>query len=283
MKKITKIAAFVLAIATMAASMTACVSKSASSSASSVASTASTAAQTTVDKIKANGYITMSTNAEFEPFEYKDGGKFAGIDIEISQKIADKLGVKLKINDVKFDSLIAELQSGKANFVAAGLTASEDRKKNVDFSNTYFKAAQSIIVKKGSTSVTKPTDLAGKVVGVQQGTTGDQYCTDEKKTNNVNVKTVKRYDKGMEAVSDLINGRVDAVVIDDFTAQEFVSKNPDKISKLTDALTAEEYAIAVKKGDTEMQKVVNDVLAGMKSDGSLDKLIEKYKSALEGK
>jgi len=284
MKKITRFAALFLAVATMATSMSACASKSASSSAStakSIATDSTAATQTTVDKIKANGYVTMSTNAEFEPFEYKDGGNFAGIDIEISQNIAKKLGVTLKINDVKFDSLIPELQSSKANFVAAGLTADEDRKKNVDFSNTYFKAAQSIIVKKGS-SITKPADLAGKVVGVQQGTTGDKYCTDEKKTNNVNVKTVKRYDKGMEAVSDLIAGRVDAVVIDDFPAQKFVSKNSDKIIKLSDALTAEEYAIAVKKGDTEMLKTVNDVLAQMKSDGSLDKLIEKYKSALEG-
>lgn len=265
MKKITKIAAFVLAVATMATSMTACAGKT-----------------STLDQIKKNGSVTMSTEATFEPFEYKDGGQFAGIDIEISQKIADKLGVKLKINDVKFASLINELQAGKANFVAAGMTVDEDRKKNVDFSDTYFKAAQSIIVKKGST-IAKPADLAGKVVGVQQGTTGDTYCTDEDKKNNVNVKTVKRFDTGVDAVSDLMKGNVDAVVIDNFPAEKLVSKNSDKIAKLSDALTVEEYAIAVKKGDTEMLKTVNDVLAQMKSDGSLDKLIEKYKSALEGK
>ncbi len=284
MKKITKIAALVLATATIAASMSACVSKSTSSTASTAASSgvaSSVAAQTSIDKIKANGTVTMSTNAEFEPFEYKDGGNFAGIDIEISQKIADKLGVKLKINDVAFDSLVAELQSGKANFVAAGMTATDDRKKNVDFSDAYFKAAQAIIVPKGS-SIKSPKDLAGKVVGVQQGTTGDSYCTDEDKTNNVNVKTVKRYNKGVDAVTDLIGGRLDAVVIDDFPAQKFVSKNADKIVKLSDALTVEEYAIAVKKGDTEMLKTVNDVLAQMKSDGSLDKLVTKFKSALEG-
>jgi polar amino acid transport system substrate-binding protein len=266
MKKTTKIAALVLAVATIATSMMACAGKT-----------------STVDQIKKNGYVTMSTEATFEPFEYMDGGKFAGIDVEISQKVADKLGVKLKINNVKFDSLINELQSNKANFVAAGMTATEDRKKNVDFSNTYFKAAQSIIVKKGSTNIAKPADLAGKVVGVQQGTTGDTYCTDEDKKNNVNVKTVKRFDTAVDAVSDLMKGNVDAVVIDNFPAEKLVSKNSDKITKLSDALTVEEYAIAVKKGDTEMLKAVNDVLSQMQSDGSLDKLIEKYKSALEGK
>lgn len=285
MKKITKIAALFLVAASIATTMSACASKSASSAASSTANSTSTAssaaAQTSVDKIKASGSLTMSTNAEFEPFEYKDGGNYAGIDIEISQAIAKKLGVTLKINDVKFDSLIPELQSNKANFVAAGMTVNEDRKKNVDFSNTYFKAAQAIIVKKGS-SITKPTDLAGKVVGVQQGTTGDTYCTDEDKKNNVNVKSVQRFDKGVDAISDLLNGKVDAVVIDDFPAQKFVSKNADKLVKLSDALTVEEYAIAVKKGDSEMLKVINDVLAEMKSNGDMDKLITKFKSALEG-
>lgn len=264
MKKITKCAALFLAVASIATTMSAC-SKTSS-----------------IDQIKKNGYVTMSTNAEFEPFEYKDGGNFAGIDIEISQAIAKKLGVTLKINDVAFDSLVAELQSSKANFVAAGMTASEDKKKNVDFSNTYFKASQSIIVAKDS-NIKDRSGLAGKVVGVQQGTTGDIYCTDEDKTNKVNIKTVKRYNKGVDAVTDLLNGKIDAVVIDDFPAQKFVSKNADKIVKLPDALTVEEYAIAVKKGDAEMLKVVNDVLAQMQSDGSMDKLIEKYKSVLENK
>ena len=225
--------------------------------------------------------ITMATNAEFEPFEYKDGDDFAGIDIEISKKIAEKMGVKLEIHDVAFTSTITEVQTGKANFAATGMTVTDDRKKNVDFSDTYFKATQSIIVLKGS-SIKKPADLAGKVVGVQEGTTGDVYCTDEDKTNNVNVKSVERYNKGVDAVSDLMAGRVDAVVIDDFPAQKFISKNSDKIEKLSDALTVEEYAIAMPKGDAAMVKAVNEVLASMKSSGDLDKLVEKYKSVLEG-
>ncbi|MDF2632570.1 MAG: transporter substrate-binding protein, partial [Caproiciproducens sp.] len=157
MKKYSKLTAFILAAAMMVSTAGCAQSATTASTAASTAKSeaasavASAAASPTIDKIKADGFVTMSTNAEFEPFEYKDGDNFAGIDIDISNKIAEKLGVKLKINDVAFDTLTTELASGKANFVAAGMTATEDRKKNVDFSDSYFDATQSIIVLKSST------------------------------------------------------------------------------------------------------------------------------------
>ena len=282
MKSMKKIAAFLLA-ATMAVSMAACQSASNNSStAGDTGSSASSAGeQTSVDKIKADGYITMSTNAEFEPFEYKDGSDYKGIDIDIAKKVAEKLGVELKIHDVAFDTLIAELQGGKANFVAAGMTADEDRRKNVDFSDTYFNASQAIIVLKDS-EIKSPEDLSGKKVGVQQGTTGDKYCTNEDGKSEVKDINVQRYNKGVDAITDLISGRLDAVVIDNFPATKFVEKNPDKIVKLDDALTVEEYAIAVQKGDTAMLDVINEVLKEMKDSGELDELIDGYKEALEG-
>lgn len=284
MKKLSKITAFLLA-AVMTASMSACASTSttasqaASSAAPASSAASSAAAQTSIDKIKTAGKVVMSTNAEFEPFEYKDGDKIVGIDAEIAQKVADKLGVKLEINDIAFDTLINDLQSGKANFIAAGMTVTDDRKKNVDFSDTYFDASQAIIVKKDS-AIKAPADLDGKKVGVQQGTTGDKYCTNEDGKSEVKVGSVKRYNKAVDAVTDLINGKVDAVVIDDFPATKFVQKNPDKIAKLSDALTVEKYAIAVQKGDEALLKVVNEVLGEMKSSGDLSKLVEKYKAAL---
>lgn len=289
MKKLSKFAAFALATA-MAVSMSACSSTSTAASSSSASSAAassseassaaaSSAASTSLDKIKADKFVTMSTNAEFEPFEYKDGDNIVGIDAEISKKVADKLGVELKINDIAFDSLIPELNSGRANFVAAGMTVTDDRKQNVDFSDTYFDASQAIIVKKGS-AVKSRADLNGKKVGVQQGTTGDTYCTNEDGKNDIKVASVERYNKGVDAVTDLVNGKIDAVVIDDFPATKFVEKNSDKIQKLGEALTVEKYAIAVKKGDDAMLKTVNDVLAEMKSSGELNKIIEKYKAAL---
>lgn len=265
MKKTMKLAAICLA-ATAMLSMSACGGNGGSSSDESKASA--------LDTIKKNGYITMSTNAEFEPFEYKDGENFAGIDIEISQKIAEKLGVELKINDVAFGALIQELSSGKADFVAAGMTVDEDRLKNVDFSQNYFDAQQAVIVLKDS-EIKEPKDLNGKKVGVQEGTTGDMYCTNEDGENDIDV-TVERYNKGMDAVSDLIAGRIDAVVIDDFPASKFVEKNSDKITKLSTTLTEEQYAIAVKKGNTELTEFINETLKELTDSGEMDTIVNKY-------
>lgn len=300
MKNTKKAAAFLLAAA-MTLSLAACgqsgsassaapssaapasseaASSAAASSETAGSSAAASSAASTVSTIK-SGTLTMSTNAEFEPFEYKDGTKIVGIDVDIANKVAQKLGDQLKINDVAFDSLIMELQTGKCDFVAAGMTVTDDRKKNVDFSDPYFDATQSIIVPKGS-AIKSRKDLNGKKVGVQQGTTGDSFCTNEDGKSDIKVGSVKRFNKGADAIQDLLNGRVEAVVIDDFPASKFVSKNSDKLVKLSDALTVEHYAIAVKKGDTAKLDVINGVLKDMKSSGELTKIINNYKSSLEG-
>lgn len=232
------------------------------------------AATDQVEAIKKAGKIQMTTNAEFEPFEYKDGDEIVGIDIDLSQAIADKLGVKLEVSDIAFDSLIPSMNAGKADFIAAGMTATEDRKKNVDFSDPYFNASQAIIVAKDSDIKTRE-DLNGKTVGVQQGTTGDTYCTNDDGSSDVKVKEVKRYPKGMDAVSDLIAGRLDAVVIDDYPAEKLAAKNADKVVKLDDALTEEEYAIAMPKG-SDLVDVVNGVIKDLKDSGELNKIIDKY-------
>lgn len=273
MKKSVKFLAVCLAAAAML-SMSACNGGGTSSGSASDSSN-NGVSTSTLDTIKKNGFITMSTNAEFEPFEYKDGESIVGIDLEISQKIADKLGIELKVNDVAFDSLIPEITSGKADFVAAGMTADDERRKNVDFSDSYFDAGQAVIVKKGG-DIKAPKDLDGKKVGVQTGTTGDKYCTNEDGTSEIKVGSVERYNKGMDAVSDLIAGRIDAVVIDDFPAQKYVEKNSDKIAKLDDMLTSEQYAIAVKKGNTELTDLINETLKELKDSGDLQKIFDKY-------
>ena len=250
MKSGKKILAFLLAAAMMVP-MAACGSKA-----------------KTPEDIQNAGKQVMATNAEFEPFEFKDGDEVVGIDIEISQKIAEKLGVELEVSDIAFDTLITALQSGKADIVAAGMTADEDRKKNVDFSDPYFNASQAIIVANDSDIVSR-TDLNGKTVGGQLGTTGDKYCTNEDGENDITVAEVKRYSKGMEAVSDLIAGRIDAVVIDNFPAEKLVEKNSDKVKKLDEALTSEEYAIAMPIGSTDLQKMVNEVLKEMQDSGEM--------------
>ncbi len=281
MMKLKKILCLALAAMT-ALAMTSCGSNGGSSSDSSTdtnnsdssaTDSSTTDGKTSVDIVKEQGYIVMSTNAEFEPFEYMEGQEFKGIDIEISQKIADKLGVELKINNTSFDSLPMELQSGKCNFVAAGMSYTEDKAKNIDFSDPYFNASQSIIVMKDS-DIKTPEDLKGKKIGVQLGTTGDTYCTE-----NVEGAEVSRLNKGVDAVSDLIRGSLDAVVIDDFPAQKLVANNADKVVKLDDALTVEEYCLAVPKGDKAMLDLVNSVIKELQDSGELDEICSKYINA----
>lgn len=227
-----------------------------------------------VAKIKEAGKVVMTTNAEFEPFEFKDGDEIVGIDKEIAEKIAEKLGVELEIMDIAFDSLIPSLNAGKADFIAAGMTATDERRKNVDFSDDYFDASQTIIVGVDS-GITSREDLNGKLVGVQQGTTGDIYCTNEDGSGDITVKEVKRYPKAMDAVSDLLTGRVDAVVIDDFPAKKLVEKNPDKIKTLDEAMTEETYAIAVPLG-SDLKDVINDVIKELNDSGEMDEIVSKY-------
>lgn len=230
----------------------------------------------TLDEIQKDGKIIMATNAEFEPFEYKDDDKIVGIDVDIASAIADELGVDLEISDIAFESTIPALQAGKADFIAAGMTVTEDRKKNVDFTDPYFNASQAILVSADS-DIKGKADLDGKTVGVQTGTTGDSYCTDEDGTAEVKVGEVKRYEKGMDACSDLMAGRIDAVVIDNFVAEKLAEKNPDKIVKLDEALTEEEYAMALPKG-SELTAKFNDVLKELTDSGKLDEIESKYLS-----
>lgn len=227
-----------------------------------------------VADIQENGKIIMVTNAEFEPFEYKEGNETIGIDVEIAGYIADQLGVELEIQDIAFDSCVPSVTEGRADFAAAGMTVTEERLRNVDFSNTYFNASQAIIVEKDS-DIASADDLNGKIVGVQQGTTGDLYVTNEDGENDIEVKEVKRYPKGMDAVSDLIAGRIDAVVIDNFPAKKLEAKNPDKIAILDEFLTEEEYAIAIGKGSDLVDKI-NEILDEMTENGELEAIIEKY-------
>lgn len=221
----------------------------------------------------AGGVLVMATNAEFPPYEYHDGGEIVGIDVEVAEAIAAKLGMTLEIEDIAFDSIIPELQSGKADFGAAGMTVSEDRLANVDFSDTYTTASQVIIVKEDS-DIAGPDDLAGKFIGVQLGTTGDIYASDYEEQGS----TIERYNKGFEAVQAMIQGKIDAVVIDVEPAKVFVSQN-EGIKILDEPLTVEEYAIAVKKGNTELLEKINTALGELKESGELQAIIDKYISA----
>ncbi|MFT4105163.1 MAG: basic amino acid ABC transporter substrate-binding protein [Lacrimispora sp.] len=219
----------------------------------------------------AGGKLIMVTNAEFPPYEFRDNNEIVGIDADIARAIADKLGMELEIQDMAFDSLIPAIQSGKADFAAAGMTVNEDRKKNVDFTDTYAEAAQVIIVKEDS-AIASPDDLTGKKIGVQTGTTGDIYADD------IENGDIQRFNKGMEAVMSLTQGKIDAVIIDREPAKVFVKENAG-LKILDEAFTEEEYAIAIKKGNTELVDKFNTAIKELKESGELQKIVDKYITA----
>ena len=278
MKKISRrsfLAAAGLSVAALA--LTAC-GGSASSVASSVASSAasSEAASTSaaageLTTVEA-GKLTMATNAAFPPYEMTtDAGEFEGIDIETAQAIADKLGLELQIDDMDFDAALLSVQQGKADIVMAGVTVTDERKAVMDFSDSYATGIQSIIVPEGS-DITSPDDLAGKKIGTQRGTTGYIYCSDDFGDENV-----VAYDNGLTAVQALTNGQVDAVVIDNAPAKEFVAANPGL--KILDTSYAEEdYAIGMAK-NSPLEDAVNSALEELQADGTLQAIVDKYITA----
>ena len=281
MKKITRRSFMAAAGLTVAAlALTACggsSSTASSAAASSVASSAAasseaaSAAATELTTVEA-GKLTMATNAAFPPYEMTtDAGEFEGIDIETAQAIADKLGLELQIDDMDFDAALLSVQQGKADIVMAGVTVTDERKAVMDFSDSYATGIQSIIVPKGS-DIASPDDLAGKKIGTQRGTTGYIYCSDDFGDENV-----VAYDDGLTAVQALNNGQVDAVVIDNAPAKEFVAANPGLVI-LDTSYAEEDYAIGVAKGSS-LKDAVNAALEELKADGTLQSIVDKYITA----
>ena len=269
--KAKKIVALVAAAA-MVLSMAACGSTDNSSS---DAKDGSAAAETT--KTSDSDTLVMATNATFPPYEYVDGEEYKGIDIEIAQAIADAMGKKLEVDDIDFDSIIPAITTGKADMSLAGMTVTDERKENVDFSDSYATGVQVIIVPEDS-DITGPDDLANdKMIGVQQGTTGHIYCSDTPKNGGFGEDHVTAYPNGASAIQALQTGKVDAVVIDNEPAKAFVAENPE-LKILDTEYVTEDYAIAVKKGNTELVKAMDAVLEKMTAadfDKMMDEAIKK--------
>ena len=215
------------------------------------------------------GVLTMGTNATFPPYEYKDGDDVVGIDAEIAQALADKLGLQLEIVDMDFDSLVASVQSGKIDMSLAGMTVTEERKQSVDFTDSYATGVQVIIVKEDS-DIASADDLEGKLIGVQQGTTGHLYCADDFGEDNV-----IPYANGATAVQALLQGKVDCVVIDQEPAKAFVEAN-EGLKILETAYTTEDYAAAVSKDNPALTAALNSALQELKDDGTIQGILDKY-------
>ena len=215
------------------------------------------------------GKLTMSTNAQFPPYEsVADDGKgyegtgFEGIDIEIAYALAQKLGLELVVDDMDFDSALSAVQTGKSDIVAAGVTVTPERQNTMSFTDSYANGVQVVIVKEGS-DIKSIDDLEGKQIGTQRGTTGYSYCID---------------DDGATAVQNLLAGKVDCVVIDKAPAQEYVKANAG-LTILDTEYANEDYAIGMAKDNTALQEALNKALAELKADGTIQSIIDKYISA----
>lgn len=225
------------------------------------------------------GVLTMATNAEFPPYEYYEGDTVTGIDVEIAQAIAEKLGLTLQVEDMEFDSVISAVKGGKADMGMAGMTVTEERLEEVSFTESYATGVQVIIVTEDS-DITSADDLfaegANHTIGVQLATTGDLYTTED--IEAAGLGTVDRYNKGADAVMALKNGKVDCVVIDNEPAKAFVEAN-EGLKILETEYVTEDYAIAVSKDNEALHTAVDTALQELIADGTVQSIIDKYITA----
>ena len=276
MKKLSMILALVLALALV---MTGCGTKKDDTAADAPAVSEDAAATENTEDTAEGGTLVMATNAEFPPYEYHEGDEIVGIDVEIAAAIAEKLGMELQVEDMAFDSLIPAIQSNKADMVLAGMTVTEDRLENVNFSDSYATGVQVVIVKEDS-DIKSVDDLladgANHSIGVQTATTGDIYCTGD--IEDAGLGTVERYNKGADAIQALLAGKIDCVVIDSQPAKEFVEAN-EGLTILDTEYAVEDYAIALNKDNTELLDKVNAALKELTDDGTIQSILDKYITA----
>ena len=215
---------------------------------------------------KNNNELVMVTEAGFAPYEYYDGGEIVGVDVDIAKEIAKYLNKTLVVKDIAFDSIINEVKTGKADFGAAGISYSEDRAKNVDFSINYSVSKQVVIVSNNS-SINNIDSISNKKIAVQLGSIADTYVTEKYKD-----AIIVRQKKYLAAIEDLKTGKVDCVVMDELPAKEIVSSNSG-IKILDGSLTNDSYGMVVKKGNKELLDAINTVLEKLKNEGKIDEYI----------
>lgn len=217
------------------------------------------------------GKLHMSTNAAFPPYEMVDDtGAYIGIDVEVATAIAQKLGLELVVDDMDFDAALMAVQQGQSDIAMAGITVKPERAEVMDFSNTYAKGVQVVIVKEGSAIATVDDLANAELIGTQRGTTGYEYCL-----GDYGEEHVVAYDNGATAVQALMNGQVDCVVIDNEPAKAFVAANAG-LTILDTTYADEDYAIAVQKGNTQLLDAVNQAIAELQEDGTFQAIVDKY-------
>ena len=262
--KFTKIISFLLVAAMCVAALSACGGKA------------------------EDNVLDMATNASFPPYEYKEGDNFAGIDVEIAGLIAEKLGMELKIHDIDFGAIVGGVQTGKYDMGMAGMTVTDERKQSVNFTTSYAKGIQSVIVLDSSeytsyedfyTGYDEEGNPAGVIeglkIGVQQDTTGDIYCSDVPAKWGFGADSVIRYKTGNDAVQALLTGKVTAVIIDNEPAKSYVAAN-EGLKILEASYTEEDYAICIQKENTELLDKINKALEELTAEGKIQEIVDKY-------
>lgn len=273
MKNFKKVIIAVLALA-MLLSLCACGTQKSTSQTDVPASAEPSAAAAAVTTVE-TGKLHMATNAAFPPYEMvKDDGTFEGIDVEIATKIAEKLGLELVVDDMDFGSVIAAVQTGKSDITMAGLTVTDERKKNIDFTDSYATGKQVIIVKEGS-AIKSADDLTGHMIGTQEATTGYIYCSASVEDGGYGEDSVTAYTNGAMAVQALVEDKVDCVIIDSQPAEEYVKAN-EGLTILETPFVTEDYAIGVSKDNTALTAAVNNALKELIADGTVQSILDKY-------
>lgn len=228
----------------------------------------STISAASLSEIRQRGYIKMVTNATWPPFESKNGNDIVGIDIDICREIAKRLGVELRIEDVAFDAIPLELFTGNSDVAASAMSCSEEKAKSVDFSVPYFTSEQRVIVAIDG-KISEIGGLKDAKIGVQLGSSGDNFCT-----NNFRSENIVRYVEPIDAILDLKNSRLDAVVVDQFPADKFCAQNTGTLTLLDDSLYVEEYRLAVSKNNSELLLEVNGILSELQKSGRLQEIVK---------
>ena len=302
-----KIASLLAAVMLLTATLAGCGNSGSGSSTTDTSSTSSTASQSSAAEDSSaaegetsseasateagdygefttieEGKLIMATNAQFPPYELVSDGEgfngtgFEGIDVEIASAIADKLGLELQIDDMDFDSALVAVQNDAADVVLAGLSYSEERDEVLDFTDSYATGVQVVIVKEGS-DVTMD-NLGEKMIGTQRGTTGYIYASDTPENGGYGEDHVSAYDNGATAVQALVNGQVDAVIIDEAPAKEFVAAN-EGLTILPGNWVEEQYCAAVNEGNTALLNAINTALNELMDDGTVQEILDKYITA----
>ncbi|MDD3337881.1 MAG: ABC transporter substrate-binding protein [Lachnospiraceae bacterium] len=222
--------------------------------------------------------LIVATEAGFAPYEYLEGNEVVGVDMDIAKAIAEDMGMELEIQNMDFDAALIAVQQDKADFAAAGISVDPEREKVMDFSTNYVNSTEVVVVNAAEPAVAEPSGeaLTDKVVAVQQGNIADLWCSN---TENTTPKEVKRYTKFALATEDLKANKIDCIVMDELPAKDLVAANPELTILEGDPLFVDQYAIAVKKGNTEMLDAINKVIDKLIADGKIDEFIANHSAA----